>query len=516
MLRYIVRGTSQLSRQNSRSLQSSVILNNKDDETKKESDKKFWESEFEEEDPYARTYRVMNKQWRELKNRIQFWKDSSPVDTDEWGVDSANIHTYTDVVIIGSGAIANSAAYWIKKRAGESLATIVIEPKIKNDLTSLVLSAGGFRQQYSMEENIEMSLFTADFLRNINDYLGIEGQPPIDINYHPFGCLQLATEAGAEQLQFNSKLQNSKGAANQIFTAAQLKLKFPWLNTDNIALGCLGLCNEGWFNSDILVDAMKRKAFALGVEYSTGDVKGFVFGETPNIPISTGGYKEENRRSTNHVVIKTEDGRKRVIEFAIIVLAAGHETGRIARLAKIGKCSGMLSVPLPVVPRKRHIYYAHAPGGPGLNTPITFDPTGCFFKRTDLINNYIVGRDPQHPSEEPSIHDLNVDPNYFFDHVWPALSYRVPSFENIKVTASHTAYYDYCTYDETGVIGNHPVYNNMVFATGFGANTIQHSPAIGRAVSEEILDSRFRTIDLTRFGFERFMSEEPQIEAKIA
>lgn len=56
----------------------------------------------------------------------------------------------------------------------------------------------------------------------------------------------------------------------------------------------------------------------------------------------------------------------------------------------------------------------------------------------------------------------------------------------------------------------------MIFATGFGTNSIQHSPAIGRAVSEEILDCRFRTIDLTRFSFERFMSEEPQIEAKIA
>ncbi|KAK0074234.1 hypothetical protein PV326_012612, partial [Microctonus aethiopoides] len=512
---YIVRSASQLSRQNCRSLQSSVILNNKEDESKKESDKKIWETEFEEEDPYARTYRVMNKQMRELKNNILFWRDSSPVDRDEWGVDSTNLHTHVDVVIIGSGAIANSAAYWIKQRSGESLSTLVIEPETKNDVTSLVSSAGGFRQQYSMEENIEMSLFTAEFLRKINYYLGIEGQPPIDINYRPFGCLQLATEAGAEQLEFNSKLQNSKGAKNQIFTAAQLKLKFPWLNTDNIALGCLGLCNEGWFDSEVLVEAMKRKAFALGVEYATGEVKGFVFNKTPNVPISSH-YKEEDYRSTHHVVIKTADGSKRVVQFAEIVLAAGHDTGRIARLAKIGKCSGMLSVPLPVVPRKRHIYYANAPGGPGLNTPITFDPSGCFFKRTDLVNNYIVGRNPQHPSEEPSIHDLSVDPNYFYDHVWPALSYRVPSFENIKVTSTHTAYYDHCTYDETGIVGHHPVYNNMIFAAGFGANSIQHSPAIGRAVSEIILDCRFRTIDLTLFGFERFMSQEPQIEAKIA
>ena len=41
-----------------------------------------------------------------------------------------------------------------------------------------VLSVGGLRQQFSLEENIEMSLFTADFIRNIKEHLSIYGTHP--------------------------------------------------------------------------------------------------------------------------------------------------------------------------------------------------------------------------------------------------------------------------------------------------------------------------------------------------
>jgi len=36
------------------------------------------------------------------------------------------------------------------------------------------------------------------------------------------------------------------GAKNELLTAEKLKQKFPWLNTNGIALGCHGLENEGW------------------------------------------------------------------------------------------------------------------------------------------------------------------------------------------------------------------------------------------------------------------------------
>ena len=42
-----------------------------------------------------------------------------------------------------------------------------------------------------------------------------------------------------------------------------------------------------------------------------------------------------------------------------------------------------------------------------------------------------------------------------------------------------------------------------------------HAPAVGRALSELALHGEFRTIDLTRMGFERVVNEEPYAELGI-
>lgn len=43
----------------------------------------------------------------------------------------------------------------------------------------------------------------------------------------------------------------------------------------------------------------------------------------------------------------------------------------------------------------------------------------------------------------------------------------------------------------------------------FSVLGIQQSPAVGRAVSEMILDGGFKTIDLTRLGFDRILLDKP-------
>lgn len=120
-----------------------------------------------------------------------------------------------------------------------------------------------------------MSLFGAEFIRNINNYLGIEGEPPVDIQFHPYGYLMLASESGAETLIENSKVQNALGANNIILPSKKLKERFPWLNTDDISVGCLGLEKEGWFDPWLFLCAFKKKAISLGVEYITAKAVGF-------------------------------------------------------------------------------------------------------------------------------------------------------------------------------------------------------------------------------------------------
>ena len=56
-------------------------------------------------------------------------------------------------------------------------------------------------------------------------------------------------------------------------TAAELKARFHWLETHDLAAGSLGLEGEGWFDAyALLQEASRRKARSLGVEERVGEV----------------------------------------------------------------------------------------------------------------------------------------------------------------------------------------------------------------------------------------------------
>lgn len=361
-----------------------------------------------------------------------------------------------------------------------------------------------------------MSLYGAEFLRDVKTHLGED----VDVNFTPHGYLMTANEENAETLQRNSILQNEMGARNELLLPDRLKQKFPWINTEGIALACHGLEKEGWFDPWALLAGFKRRAVEYGAHYVNGEVVDFDFMEMKDVQIP--GVAPGEYEAVRQAVIKMNkpnaegETEYRTINFAICVIAAGAHSASVAELARVGRGDGMLSFPLPVAPRKRYVYVfnSQSPDAPGLNTPMTFDPTGVYFRRDGLGGNYIAGRSPA-ADEEPACDNLDVDYNFFDTHIWPVLAKRVPSFENLKVSNAWAGYYEMNTFDENGIIGAHPYYGNLIFATGFSGHGIQHTPAIGRAVMELIIHSQFKSIDLSRLAFDRVMLDQKMIEKNI-
>lgn len=171
-----------------------------------------------------------------------------------------------------------------------------------------------------------MSLYAAEFMKDIKEHLDDD----VELNFTPHGYLMMASEAGAETLQRNSELQNQLGAKNELLTAKQLNIKFPWLNTDGIALGCHGLEKEGWFDPWALLMGFKRTAIRLGAHFVQGEAIGFNFDHNRNIEVA--GVESGTYEALDSLTVRMENGEERKIKFAQVIIAAGAHSGSVAKL----------------------------------------------------------------------------------------------------------------------------------------------------------------------------------------
>lgn len=144
--------------------------------------------------------------------------------------------------------------------------------------------------------------------------------------------------------------------------------------------------------------------------------------------------------------------------------------------------------------------------------PLTIDPSGVYFRPEG--KQFICGVAPAE-TEDPDTFDLNVQWPLWENVIWPVLAQRVPVFEAARVTNAWAGLYDYNTFDQNGIVGRHPVKRNLLCANGFSGHGLQQSPAVGRAISELVLDGRFVTLDLTRMGVERILENRPLFELNI-
>ncbi|XP_074783484.1 FAD-dependent oxidoreductase domain-containing protein 1 [Athene noctua] len=411
-----------------------------------------------------------------------------------------------DVVVVGGGVVGWSVAYWLKALEGRQhgMKVLVVERDPTYSRASTVLSVGGIRQQFSLPENIRMSRFSASFLRNINEHLGVPNEPPIDIQFQPSGYLFLASEQAAARLEATVQLQREEGAQVALLSPTQLKAKFPWIDTEDVAVASYGLEDEGWFDPWTLLTAFRRKATSLGVHSCSGEVRGFIISDEHRVPLR--GPASATAR-IKHVHVHMPDSLEyQPVSCAIVINAAGAWAGQLLEAA--GLPGGLCQPPLPIQPRKRYVYSWHCPDGPSFSCPFLIDTTGAYFRRDGFAGNYLGGMSPPE-EEEPDPGDLSVDDDFFQEQVWPRLARRVPAFESLRPRGSWAGYYDYNTFDRNGVLGPHPKLVNLFLAAGFSGHGLQHAPAAGRAVAELVVKGRYESLDLQRLGCRRLVEGRP-------
>ncbi len=387
-----------------------------------------------------------------------------------------------DVVVVGGAIVGSSVATFLALRPDFDGRIVVVERDPSFRTSSTTLSAASIRLQFSQAINIEISRFGVELIKHPERYLAVDGESP-DVDFVENGYLFLATGPGAATLAANHATQRALDVSVELFDAAELRGRFPWLNTDDLAGGSLGLADEGWFDAHALLQGFRRKARSLGVEERVGEVVGL---------------ERDGDRITG---VRLADGE--TVAAAWVVNAAGPRAADVAALADID---------LPVRPRKRHVYHVDAPVSLGA-APLTVDPSGIYFRPEGP--SYIAGFSPRVGELDPDTLDLATDRAPFESLVWPALAHRVPGFDRLRLLDTWAGHYEVNTLDANAIVGPHPVVRNLLFANGFSGHGLQQAPAVGRGLAEWIATGRYETIDLRPLGYERIALGEPFREINI-
>ena len=391
-----------------------------------------------------------------------------------------------DVVIIGGAMMGSSTAWFLTDNPDFDGSVLVIEKDPTYEFASTTHTNSCMRQQFSTEINVRISQFAADFVNNFRQHMGGDPRVP-ELKVQSYGYMYLAdTDAFADTLRENLKVQRAAGAATVLMTPDEIKAAYPFYNVDDIKLGSINTVDEGYWDGITVFDWWRKSAKERGVEYHTGEVVAMT----------------RNAAGTRVESVTLADGT--VIACGQVVNASGPRAIETAR---------MVGIEIPVEPRKRFTWIFSAEQPLDRDLPLTIDPSGVHF-RQDGKTTYLAGG---HSNYDPAVayDDFTMDHTLWQDHIWPVIATRIPQFEAIKVINEWAGHYAYNTFDHNAIVGPHTEVENFIFLNGFSGHGLQQSHAMGRGTAEWLTYGAFRTLDLTPFRYDRIVQNQALLEKAV-
>jgi sarcosine oxidase subunit beta len=215
------------------------------------------------------------------------------------------------------------------------------------------------------------------------------------------------------------------------------------------------------------------------------DVVGAVFCRTDGVADPPALTREVVRRAAELGVEVRERTDARELERDVLVIAAGAY-------------SGEFGVELPIRPLARQLLETEPIEGLPDDLPMVVEAeTGFHFRRwDDCLRIAMADAEPRWGFEE------TVDESVFADRL-DRLAQRYPPAAGTRIAHAWAGLYD-MTPDAHPIIG--PVGDGLYAACGFSGHGFMQSPAVGRAVAEELLRGE-ASLDLTPYRLERFSTE---------
>jgi sarcosine oxidase subunit beta len=376
-----------------------------------------------------------------------------------------------DVVIIGGGIIGLSIAYSLAlKKAGK----IVLFEKGQLGEGSTSRCVGGIRTQFSTEMNIRFSLESLKTFEEFKDEFGV------DPEFRKVGYLFLATtEQEVEVFKENIRLQKKFGIPVEFLSPDEIGARWPYLRVDDVSGGTL--CTwDGYAGPNEVLLGFASGAKRAGVKVHEG---------MEVIGISTGNGKIRSVKTKNEEVFTS-----------IVVNAGGPYAASIGR---------MMDVNIPVKPLRRQIFVTapfHLTNHP---IPLTIDFHRGWYFRREGDGLLLSG-----PLDTESSFNLSTEYEATVEASENAM-YRVPVLEKARIARGWAGLYEISP-DHHAILGRVPGVEGFMLANGFSGHGFQHSPAVGKVISELIVDGEATTIDISSLCIDRFETRQLILEPMTA
>jgi sarcosine oxidase, subunit beta len=364
-----------------------------------------------------------------------------------------------DVAVIGAGIVGAACAY---RLAEAGLRVLVLERGEAPATGSTGWSAAGVRVQFTDPVNIALSL------ASIGEFTTFEESFGIDSGYRAIGYLLLVPEEQWEQHLVGVERQHAAGAPVEVLSVEDVRRRF-------CAVDGAGLAGATFGPIDGVIDPHAVTVGYLDAARSLG----------AQVRLYTAVTAIERRSERWELTAGTD-----TVTAGTVVNATGAWAGEVARLA---------GLEVPVQPVRRTVF-ATAPLADRPTQPLTVDlSSGVWFRPEG--QRLIFGRSD--PNETPGFTE-GVD----WDALEPTLmmaAERFPWFleESLDRGASWFGYYEE-TPDHNPILGRHRDEPSWVDACGFSGHGVQQAPAVGRAITEEIVGGRSEWLDIDPLRGDRF------------
>jgi sarcosine oxidase subunit beta len=352
------------------------------------------------------------------------------------------------ISIIGGGIIGASLAYYLSQAGVKDIVLYEKEKLLGTGATQYC--SGGVRYQFSTPINV---MFSMESFTELEKF---------DIGLKHFGYLILDMENDSMP---RVKMQNDLGVESQYLTPAEIKGRFPYINTDGVISGSFYKL-DGIAEPAKLLEIYEKRSKVNGVRFKAGtEVKRIV------------------KEGGTVVGIDTSEG---FIRSDTVILAAGPQSG------ELGKTIGL---DIPIVHKRKYVVVI---SGFNFDYPVTMEiPTGWYIKKEG--EDALVGMSGK---DEKIAYELQQES---VDETIEASVKRFPQTEDSIVKKIMSTMSDE-TPDKHAIIDDHMP--GLIIATGFSGHGFMHSPAVGKMVTSLIKKEKPK-LDISELRLHRSHIKEP-------